>query len=95
MTLIRKDSEGLYAQVEGWICRPHTKGEYHGAEGTDYIPQTGSKFKEGDRVGGSHPAGPVAFLRIDKRKTPGYRMEVWDIIDMVSNIKKKVEQEGA
>lgn len=94
MTLIREDSEGLYAQVDGWICRPHTKGEYNGAEGTVYSPQTGSRLKKGDKVRGSHPAGPVTFLRVGKKKTPGYRMEVWDIIDLAPEAKKKVEQGG-
>ncbi len=79
MVDIRKDEHGLFAYIGGWICRPSKE----------------SKFKESDKVRGSHPAGHYAYLRIGKRNTPEHYMESWDVIDLTPKAKGIIEKMNA
>ena len=63
MVVIKKDEHGVYAQIEGWICRPIEK----------------TIFREGDKVRCSHPAGPYAHIRVGKRGTKKYIHELWNV----------------
>ena len=91
MSTIKEDSEGLYVEIEGWICRP-PEGTRPAKAGltTEYIE--GTKFKKGDKVRGSHPPGHLAYLRIGKRNTPGYRMETWNVIDLTDKAEAAYQQ---
>lgn len=94
MTRIKKDKQGLYAQIGGWICRPVANiYSVRGKNEPELIPST--RFNEGDEVRGSHPAGHLAYLRTGKRGTPDYYMEAWDVIDLVPEFKRKEEEAKA
>lgn len=58
---IKKDEDGVYARVDGYICRPTEK----------------TIFCEGDVVRGSHPAGDSAYIRRGKRGCSEYVEEIW------------------
>lgn len=93
MVKIKKDAQGLYAQIDGAIFRP-TQQVYSGKRGLSDEIRDGkghTEFKEGQKVRGSHPAGPVAYLRIGKRGTTGYYMEMWDYSDVSPEVKKSLE----
>lgn len=76
MTTIKFNDKGLYVQVDGAIARPNSP----------------TIWKRGDKVRGSHPPGPDIYLRAGKRGSPGYRCEVWPIVDSAPFVKKQDEE---
>ena len=91
MALIRKDSIGLYVFVDGWVARPECD--------VDDVPyrikhnNKLSKFKEGDTVRGYHPAGTEVYLRVGKKGTNSYYMEIWSTYSLMSSDYKPPEDE--
>jgi hypothetical protein len=71
MAKILSDKYGLYVKIDGYICRPSDP----------------TAFREGDSVRGTHPAGPVAYLRVGQKGTSGYISETWPIIQMARGYK--------
>lgn len=61
---IKKDKHGIYARVDGYVCRP--------------FPYDKSIFQEGEELRGSHPAGPTAYIRRGKRGQDDYIEEIWE-----------------
>ncbi len=66
-TKIKSDEKGLYIASEGYIWRPAKI----------------SRFKKGNEVRFSHPAGGVGFLRVGKNGTPSFYEEMWDAIETI------------
>jgi len=81
MTTIKEDKDGLYAEIEGWVCRPPV-GKRPVTEGLRKTLLEGTKFKKGDKVRGTHPAGGLANLRVGKQGTKDYRLEAWTVIKL-------------
>ena len=62
---IKKDKHGIYVTVDGCICRP-----------TSYDKTV---FVEDEKVRGSHPAGPTAYIRRGTKGCGDYVEEMWDV----------------
>ena len=84
MTKIRKDAEGLYAIVGGYIARPYDWREWMSfGGGNDKKVPIVTIFKEGQTVSGRHSGGSNRiYMRVGK-----YR-EVWSAMEYSDEVKK-------
>ena len=77
MAIIRKDENGLYAKVGGWIARPPMEKGYYQVNGkSQLISVQVTKFKEGEKVVGYHFGGS-SRIGMEKLVGKGNFEEYW------------------
>jgi len=86
MTKIRKDAEGLYAIVGGYIARPYDWREWMSfGGGNDKKVPIPTIFKEGQIVIGRHSGGSNMISMKD-----GNYKEVWSAMELSDEVKKSL-----